>query len=436
LHGNIMRKIILNSLVSLCFCVFFLFAGCATLPESYSGTCAKPEVLAEFKISADVPAILLPVTFDGKEYDFLLDTGASRIIFDVSLKDKLGKRFLWPKKGKAAGGKPVKLELFRAPQAYLGPLNLRDCGLIAVVDLEPVSSVLGRKVHGLIGMDFLKKYTVQIDFDEGLISFHKPTSDGSIFSFLRPQKNVHPDWGKKIPIKYKLFSSLPYINGNIDGNTVTFLVDTGFWIQSKTGSVSLSADLESKVFEKVSSETFSRTRKIKQVTLVDQTHSVSTKFTVVAKSFIGSLEYKDVIFEQSDDSILGIPFLSRHLVTFDFPNNRLYLKKGEGFDRPGDVSVKLKILDFEIQRKGGSIYISSIDPNSLAYEKGIRQNDVLLKVDDQDVSAYGLAELVECFSQLHKQEDEIVTFTLKRGNDIINVSFGKNDIMSENNGTD
>jgi len=431
-----MRKIILNSFVSLCFCVFFLLAGCATLPDSYSGTCAKPEVLAEFKIEGGAKPILLPVTFDGKKYDFILDTGATHVVFDVSLKNKLGRRFLWPKKGKVAGGKTVKVELFRIPQAYLGPLSLKDCGLIAVIDLELLSSTLGRKVHGLIGMDFLKKYIVQIDFDEGLISFHKSTSDGGIFSFLRPQKNENPDWGEKVPIKYKLFSSLPYINGNVDGNKASFLIDTGDWISSNTGSVPFSADLKSSTFNKVYSEIFSKTMKTEQTTVAVQIPSVSKRITVVAKFPIGSLEYKDVIFVESYESKLGIPFLCRHLVTFDFPNHKMYLKKRTGFDRPNDVKVELKGLDFAMQRKCNNIFVSSIDPNGLGHRKGIRQDDILLKIENQDVSSYGLVELVEFFSQPPKEQDGVLTFTLKRGNDIIHVSFRKNDMVSENNGAD
>lgn len=431
-----MRKIILNSFVSLCFCVFFFFAGCATLPDSYSGTCAKPEVLAEFKIEGGAKPILLPVTFDDKEYQFILDTGATHVVFDASLKDKLGKRFLWPKKGKATGGKTVKVELFRISQAYLGPLNLGDCGLIAVIDLEPVSSALGRKVHGLIGMDLLKKYIVQIDFDEGLISFHKSTSDGGIFSFLRPQKNVHPDWGRKIPIKYKLFSSLPYINGNVDGNKASFQIDTGDWISSNTGSVPFSADLESSTFNKVYSETFSTTKKSMITTVAGKVISDSRKSTVIGRFAIGSFEYKDFIFDESYESKLGLPFLSRHLTTFDFPNHKMYLKKRTGFDRPSDVEVELKGLDFAMQRKCNNIFISSVDPNSPAYKKGLRKNDIILKVDDQDVASYGLVELFEFLSQLQKEENEVIAFTIKRDGETKYVSFGKNDMVPEPNGTD
>ena len=414
-----MRKIISSSFVSLCFCVFSFSAGCATVPESYSPTCAKPEVLAEFEIPSDEPAILLPVTFDGKEYDFILDTGATTTVFDASLKDKLGKRFLWPKKGKAAGGKTIKVELFRIPHAYLGPLNMRDCGLIAVVDLELVSSALARKAHGIIGMDFLKKYVVRIDFDKATVSFLKSKRDTGIFSFLKPEKNEHPEWGQPLSIKYEFLSGLPLVKGRIVNDVpVNFMVDTGHI------SPQVDGDLKSRILKKVGSKVEFKTKE------------GFNKAAVIDKFSIGSFEYRDAIFYESNQSSLGLGFLRRHLVTFDFPSRKMYLKKGKHFDRPTDTRISVENLGLKLRRHRNNIFVDSIDPNGPAYKKGIRQNDIIIKLDDQDVTSYSLTELVEFLSQLHKEEDKVITFTVKRGNETKHVSFGKNDMVPENNGAD
>ena len=414
-----MRKIILSSFASLCFCVFSFSAGCATVPESYSPACAKPEVLAEFEIPSDEPAILLPVTFDGEEYLFCLDTGSTTTIFDVSLKNKLGKRILWPKKGKAAGGKSFKVEYFPTPKAYLGPLNLKGRSIIGVVDLEAVSPALARKAHGIIGMDFLKKYVVQIDFDKATVSFLKSRRDTGIFSFLQPEKNEHPEWGQPLSIKYEFLSGLPLVKGRIVNDVpVNFMIDTGHVIPQVDG------DLKSRIFKKVRSK------------LELETKEGFNKLAVIDKFSIGSFEYRDAIFYESNQSSLGLGFLRRHLVTFDFPNRKMYLKKGKHFDRPADVPISFENLNFKLRRHRNNIFVDSIDPNGLAYKKGIRQNDVLLKVYDQDISSYGLVELVEFLSQLHKEEDEVITFTVKRGNETKHVSFGKNDMVPENNGAD
>ena len=413
-----MRKIILNSFLSLCFCVFFLFAGCETLPDSYSGTCPKPEVLAEFKIPADVPVILLPVTFDGKEYDFILDTGATHVVFDASLKDKLGKRFLWPRKGKKVGGETFKVEFFHAPRAYLGSLNLKDCMFVIVDDLEPVSSVLKTKIHGILGMNFLEDYVIQIDFDKAKILFLKGKKNTDIFSFLRPKENEHPEWGECISIKRRFLDRSPYVQADFDGHIATLMVDTGHYVQIPTPNVTgVAGILKKRTFERVC--------------------PVQSKgYGVVETLSVGSLEYKELVFKQDTPSLLGLFFLSRHMVTFDFPNNKMYLKKGKDFDRPTGLPLSLEQLDFTLCRNRGNTVVSSIDPNGLGHRKGIRQDDVLLKIENQDVSSYGLVELVEFFSQPPKEQDGVLTFTFKRGDDIINISFTNSDIASERDGTD
>ncbi len=409
-----MRKIISSNLSIFFVAAFFLSGGCAEKLKSSP----DQKVLAEFTVLSDANPIFLPVRFDGEEYLFCLDTGSTTTIFDISLKNKLGKRILWPKKGKAAFGKPIKVEYFRTPQAYLGPLNLKGRTIIGVVDLDTVSSALARKAHGIIGMDFLKKYVVRIDFDTATVSFLKSKRDTGIFSFLQPEKNEHPEWGQPLSIKYEFLSGLPLVKGRIVNDIpVNFMIDTGHVIPQVDG------DLKSRIFKKVCSK------------LELETKEGFNKLAVIDKFSIGSFEYRDAIFYESNCSSLGLGFLRRHLVTFDFPSRKMYLKKGSYFDRQTLAYVSLKELGFVLRRKWDDIFVSSVAPNSPAYKKGIRQDDVLLKVYDQDISSYGLVELVEFLSQLHKEEDEVITFTVKRGNETKHVSFGKNDIVPENNGT-
>jgi outer membrane lipoprotein-sorting protein len=92
------------------------------------------DLTAEFQIPPTPTPILLPVTFEGREYLFLLDTGSTGTVFDVSLRDRLGP----PKKLIRAqtAGNPVVTQLFDAPDARIGPFSLRDAGLVAVANLK------------------------------------------------------------------------------------------------------------------------------------------------------------------------------------------------------------------------------------------------------------------------------------------------------------
>ena len=402
-----MRRITCFAHLALFFAGAFL-AGCQAPQREIS---SAPQVLAEFTFPRDAKLILLPVTFQGQEHTFCLDTGSTDVVFDVSLKDKLGKRVLWPKKGRAAHGEPIKVEYFRAPQAQLGPLSLKGSVLVAVTDLKQLSPHLTEKAQGIIGMDFLKKYVVQIDFDEARVSFLKAETDVDLLSFLRPKKNEHPEWGEPVRIQYEFFCELPHVKGRIhDGISVSFMVDTGW-----SDALCL---LDSRIFKKVRRETELELL-ARRTTVAGQTSS-KIKAAIVEALSVGSYKHQDVIFRQGNDSILGLPFLSRHLVTFDFPNRRLYLKKGRRFDKPSDFSFEPYDLGFHLRRQRGNIFVCSVDPNGPAHARGIRQDDIVLTVNDQDVTSYSMAKLYALISQA---ETEDFVIAMKRGDEIKDFSF-------------
>jgi predicted aspartyl protease len=415
-----MRRINCFAQLALFFAGVFL-VGCQAPPREIS---SAPQVLAEFSFPRDAKLILLPVTFQGQEHTFCLDTGCTDVVFDVSLKDKLGKRVLWPKKGQAAHGESIKVEYFPAPQAQLGPLSLKCSALVAVADLKQLSPHLAEKADGIIGMDFLKKYVVQIDFDQGKVLFLKARQDFDLFSFFRPQKNEHPEWGEPVPIQYKFFCDLPHIKGRVhDRIPVKFMVDTGW--------VSYHGALESKIFNTVSLKKCEERVRALAAAGEEPAFDVG-KLTLVDKLTIASFEYDDIAFSKSNESILGWWFLSRHVVTFDFPHDTVYLKKGKRFDEPSDFHLSMNDLGFVLAREANHIIVLSVDPDGPAQAKGIRPDDVLLRIDGHDLGSYTLRELTEFICQMDKKEEHgVITFTVKRGNDIKQVSFGKSDMVSE-----
>jgi len=400
-----------------------LFSGCVLVgavrsdePNSAPG----PNVLAQFKIDKSAKEILLPVKLGGKEYLFQLDTGCSTILFDISLRDKLRE----PKgtcKVKTPAGTVGSSELFDAPRAFLGPLSLK--GTVGVVDLQPISSFHKTRRHGVIGMNFLKDYCVQMDFDKGLVSFLKSKPDRGIFSFLRPSTNKHPEWGERISIRYESGSGIPHIAAKADGVNLDFTIDTGYvhLIGQPDLPVSHSSGaLESRVLNKLRSKIHFEPGQSVRTTGKGKESFDSDKAAVVSRFSIGALEYKDAVFREGGESVLGMPFLSRHLVTFDFPNRKIYLKKGKYFDKPTALFLSRSDLGFTLRRRQNDIFVSDVDPNGPAYAKGMRQQDVVIRVDNVDVASHSLSELWPLLSQKDKEE---LTITIKRGDDIEQFSF-------------
>jgi hypothetical protein len=391
----------------------FLLTGCQS---GQIQTVSSPQVLAEFEIKGDMEDILLPVEFEGREYQFLLDTGTTNTLFDQTFKDKLGKRIFWPRKGDAAYGKKVTVEMFHAPNAWLGPFNLKNMRYVVAADLNKIIPGESRNFQGIVGMDFMQSYIVQMDFDKRKISFLKGTKEPDLFGFYKPKENEYPEWGEPVPLKRKWFSNLRYVKGRLmDKINAEFLIDSGWHFPGV---------LKSSLFDRVSSM-------ISQMKDGTQSAAVRTnnrgKVIITEEFSVGPFEYSDMFFQKSNLSILGLPFLSRHLVTFDFPNDTMYLEKGMNFNKPSIPPIYIEGLEFAVQYVGTRAIVTFVDPNGPAYVRGVRKNDILIKINDIDITSFSVTEFTEFWTNLFSRPVSVLSFTFRRDNDIITIAFVSRD---------
>ncbi len=380
----------INILLGVLFLVILLTHGCENEPKEIPKSTVKQNILAEFEIAKSCDPILLPVTFKGKEYLFVLDTGSSHTAFDVSLKHELGEV---NKIEKALTlGSPIKAEIYDAPKAFLGPLNLKDSNEVSCLDLKMLSLIDGRTISGIIGMNFLKRHILQIDFDQGTLSFIQTFEDHS------------PNWGIELLIRYGTLG-WPYITGEIsDSINADFVIDTG---SNSTGALS------NDIFEKITSEKKPKTSESLFATASGVIRKRECRIDSIS---VGSFEYKQLIFSEANWSHLGLSFLSRHIVTFDFPNNRIYLKKGIQFKRKDETDMS----GLHLLRISGNTVVYSIDEDSPAQKAGIVSKDIILKVDDNDANTINIYDLRRL---LMSQDKQNITMTIKRGENVKDVTF-------------
>ncbi|MGB2807844.1 MAG: aspartyl protease family protein [Sedimentisphaerales bacterium] len=375
------------------FFVLLLIYGCADKPKNTSDTSdssAEHIILAEFQIAKSGGPILLPVTFIDKEHLFVLDTGSSHTVYDTSLRHELGEV---KKIEKALTlGSPIKAEIFDAPEAFLGPLNLKDSNEVSCLDLKMLSLIDGNTISGIIGMNFLKKYVIQIDFDQGTLSF------------LQPVEGQNTDWGIELLLKYDRLG-WPHITSDIlDNINVNFVIDTG---SNSTGA------LASDIFDKFISEKKLNTSESLFATASGVIQNRECRIDSIS---VGSFEYEELIFSEANWSHLGLLFLSRHTVTFDFPNSRIYLRKGKDFKKIDETDMSgLHLLHIT-----GNTVVYSVDEGSPALEAGIGPKDIILKVNEKDASKYDMWELRRLLMSGDKQN---ITMTIKDSNDVKDVSF-------------
>jgi len=379
-------KVVLGLFLS----VMLLTEGCADEPKSTSEKPADQNILAEFKIAKGGDPILLPVTFEGKEYLFVLDTGCSHTSFDTSLRHELGdvKKV---ERGLTAGN-PIMVEVFDAPEVFLGPLNLQDSGQVSCFDLKMPSLINGRKISGIIGMNFLRKYVLQIDFDKGMLSF------------LQPPQKQHSRWGNELSISYNPLG-IPQITANIlDGIKVDFDIDTA---GNSTGG------LNSNIFKQILSE---KELKTSEILFATASGVIRSREARISNLSVESFEYQELIFSEANWSYLGLSFLSRHIVTFDFPNSRMYLEKGKGFKKIDETDMS----GLHLLRISNNTVVHSVDEGSPAQKAGIRANDIILKVGNKDANIYDMWELRRF---LMSGDGHKISMTIKRGGDVKEASL-------------
>lgn len=319
----------------------------------------QSNVLAEISFEKDEGAIFLPVTLEGKKYLFLLDTGASYNVYDLSLKkymrSSLGVTNVTTSSGTA------NVSMFKSPDAQLGSLSLKTKEPVGCYDFLELSYVIGRRIYGMIGMSFLRKYAVKIDFDNNKIVFYKHL------------KKVNANGYTLFPTRYG-DKQIPWLRAIVPGGRIWFLIDTG---DNSNGSLS-----------KIIFDSLVEMNKISRMesSHVQSLNEITTNREGVLSSFsLGSFVDNDLRVSSSMQSRIGIAYLSRYSVLFDFPNSKIYLKKRKAFRK--DVICKVGV---SLIRKDGKNIVYVIKKGSPAEKSGVKKSDILLAVDGKNTNKFTL----------------------------------------------
>ena len=245
---------------------------------------------------------LLVVTLrleSGEKLPFVVDTGASTTCFDKSLEPKLGTRLRtvtsW------TFGVKQESDVFAAPRLYLGntPLKMTGSEIIAY-DCSKISSGSTRPVMGILGIDCLEHYCIQLDFEAGKMRF----LDGTL----------HYNKSRGIPFSLSPIESGCFtIRENLSGAKGSgSLVDTG---------CSYDGWLASPFFQQWTNHA-----------MPPLNGEARFPNAALAGEIYPDIDLREADLLLSDDPHMkydgiGLHFLSRHRVTFDFPNRTLYLKR-------------------------------------------------------------------------------------------------------------
>jgi hypothetical protein len=303
-----------------------------------------------FEVPRGGDLLVLPVTIAGQLHWFALYTGATNSVFDRSLRKVLGQPV--GASGVSGGDDRVPVDLFAWPKdAYVGRIPLTSRRPIALTDLSTLRRTTGYEIHGLLGMDFLKAYTIRIDFDAGRLWFLRSAPDES---------------GKRIALRIDE-NGLPSVCADLGDGPQDCLVNTG--------SVGLEAgELTSVIIDSLVVREKARLGYDGGTVFFGGRDAA--RYPVVGNVNLAGFQHANLAFTESAMNMLGLGYWSRYVVTFDFPGGYVYLAPGSRYDRGANPSD----LGLAMTCEQRLTFVESIKRGSVAARSGLRLGDLLLNV--------------------------------------------------------
>jgi hypothetical protein len=312
-----------------------------------SGVPTKP-LVDRFPFAKGGVDILVPVRVAGKAHLFVVDTGASLTLVDTSL--TLGQ----PREVVGMDGPQGKLEvgMYDPPDALVGRTPLRPLGLVAGKDLRSLRQYSGLPIDGILGMDFLGRFVVHIDFDEGELLL---------------LRSAPRDAGEELPIAWDP-GDVPYVTAQIaPKESVRFIVGTGSGgpYAGDLGVLEIRSQAGKGEFERIGSADV--------WDLWDVANQALYRGKILQ---VGRLSVQSPIFAESlgpRPNVLGRGFWSRFVVTFDFPKRRAYLRRGAEYGRP----ERWNSTGLHVWKRGNVVEVSSVERESPAALAGLKEGDAI-----------------------------------------------------------
>jgi len=238
---------------------------------------------------------------DGQKVPAIVDTGSPVTCLDNSMEPELGKCLdsgtYWD------FGVSNSMNVYTAPRLYLQNTPLKQTGSnIFSFDCKPLATNADRSIMGILGMDVLANYCIQLDFAARKVRF------------LDDARADKRDWGQPFPLT-DLGDGCFTIGENLSGlKGAGSIVDTG---------CNYAGWLTPKLFRQWTNQA--------SPPAVGEPRSPN--------AVLAGDKYQELDLESGPDALpstgdthiqfcgIGIRFLSEHLVTLDFPNRTMYLKR-------------------------------------------------------------------------------------------------------------
>jgi hypothetical protein len=311
-------------------------------------------------------AIIITVRLkNGEALPMLLDTGSPVTILDKSLEPQLGKCLgsatLWN------FGDEAVAKIYKAPALYLANTPLAQARHVVALDCSALSYISSEPIKGVLGTDILRFYCIQLDFATNKIRFLDYDSDKT-------------GWGKP----FRLYNTRELGGFMIKANLAGFK-HTGSFIDT---GCNYDGWLMPKMFQQWTNQS-SRSAN-------GEIHSPN--------AILGGDIYNDVGLSGLSASALsgsphlsgiGLRFLSRHLVTLDFPQKTLYLSRRSENPLPFDNDADTPLIFLRRLKEKGQLPGWSKDEHGVVLQGFVLGSLGFKKSGDSSIYHYTVSRTSE-----------------------------------------
>lgn len=310
--------------------------------------------------------LFIPISIEKETRYWLLDSGASMSIIDEDYARGLG---LTPE-GRIAGhgfGENFSLGFVNLPEYQVGKLKLNPQKVyvskgLSAKSYEPV-------IAGVAGYDLLSRFVVELDYTNGHVTFHDPTS----FRYRGPGHIFDA------PLKYRTFTLPVQLDDFEEG---VWSLDLGAYrsslhypfskkngLTTRRGVASVSQGMSGIVHEKLSR--FGRLR-IGNFELSNQVIAIAEETRVGAAS------------RGETDGNLGNSTLRNFHLFLDYPNQKVILEKSKEFN----VVPRTDKSGLLIGRSKDNVpMVSFVAAHTPAAKAGVRAGDIILNLQGKEIGA-------------------------------------------------
>jgi hypothetical protein len=322
--------------------------------------------------------IIIDVRIDGRgPYPFLLDTGGHDIVTPYAAK-RLGIRSVGDTPSSGGGEKSVSSGYAHVARIDAGGALLNNQTVITL-DFSP-PDVEGIQLGGMLGVEFLERFVVQIDYGAKTLTLVDPAK------FSTADRTA-----SGVAIPFVFYEHMPQVTGTFDGRPARYDIDTGSRVEVTLTAAFVSRESLREAYPRGAKITdgwgvggASRSYVVRAAEL--SLGSVTTSHPIASFS-----EAKHGAFSDSNyDGNVGSGLLKRYVATFDYSSLTLYLKPAQSLDP--DVGAFDRV-GMWINLGEGGMAVMDLATDGPAAQAGLKVGDVITAIDGAAVSTRPLSDV-------------------------------------------